>query len=199
MNDRFFDLKKEKQDRMINAALKIFALNGYKNSSTDDIVKQARISKGLLFHYFDSKLGLYSFLYSYSVRYFFMEIEGTVGKEERDFFKLYHGIEQAKFMVLRNYPYMKLFLDRAETETVSEALLATQDNRLQYRQWKEELEKRADMSFAGSEADAEKLQKMVRYTMMGIMTTHLQDQSFQAEMMLEEDLSYLEFVKRLYR
>ena len=55
------------------------------------------------------------------------------------------------------------------------------------------------MSFAGSEADAEKLLKMVRYTMMGIMTTHLQDQSFQAEMMLEEDLSYLEFVKRLYR
>ncbi len=199
MNDRFFDLKKEKQDRMINAALKIFALNGYKNSSTDDIVKQARISKGLLFHYFASKLGLYSFLYSYSVRYFFMEIEGAVGKEERDFFKLYHGIEQAKFMVLRNYPYMKLFLDRAETETVSEALLATQDNRLQYRQWTEELEKRADMSFAGSEADAEKLLKMVRYTMMGIMTTHLQDQSFQAEMMLEEDLSYLEFVKRLYR
>ncbi|MBR1441876.1 MAG: TetR/AcrR family transcriptional regulator, partial [Lachnospiraceae bacterium] len=132
MNDRFFDLKKEKQYRMISAALKIFAENGYRNSSTDDIVKEAHISKGLLFHYFDSKLGLYSFLYSYSVRYLAMEIDSAVGKEERDFFKLYRGIEQAKFMVLRNYPYMKLFLDNAQHETVSEALLATEDYRAQY-------------------------------------------------------------------
>ena len=46
------NLKKEKQDRMINAALKVFAMNGYQKASTDDIVKEAGISKGLLFHYF---------------------------------------------------------------------------------------------------------------------------------------------------
>ena len=51
MNEKFFDLKKEKQDRMINAALKVFALNGYRHASTDDIVREAAISKGLLFHY----------------------------------------------------------------------------------------------------------------------------------------------------
>ena len=50
MNEKFFDLKKEKQDRMINAALKVFALNGYRHASTDDIVREAAISKGLLFH-----------------------------------------------------------------------------------------------------------------------------------------------------
>ena len=55
MNAKFFDLKQEKQDRMVNAALKVFALNGYQHASTDDIVKEAHISKGLLFHYFDSK------------------------------------------------------------------------------------------------------------------------------------------------
>ncbi len=59
MNSKFFDLKKEKQDRMINASLKIFALQGYRHASTDDIVKEAAISKGLLFHYFGSKLGVY--------------------------------------------------------------------------------------------------------------------------------------------
>ena len=56
MNEKFFDLKKEKQDRMINAALKVFALNGYRHASTDDIVREAAISKGLLFHYFENKL-----------------------------------------------------------------------------------------------------------------------------------------------
>ena len=46
MNEKFFDLKKEKQDRMINAALKVFALHGYSPACTDYIVKEAAISKG---------------------------------------------------------------------------------------------------------------------------------------------------------
>ena len=46
----FFDLKKEKQDRMINAALKAFALGGYRHASTDDIVKDAAPSAGRLPH-----------------------------------------------------------------------------------------------------------------------------------------------------
>ena len=46
MNNRFFELPKEKQDRFINAALQIFAKNGYKKASTDEIVKAAGISRG---------------------------------------------------------------------------------------------------------------------------------------------------------
>ncbi len=60
MNAKFFDVKKAKQDAIINAALKSFALNGYKKTSTDVIVREAGISKGLLFHYFISKQGLYA-------------------------------------------------------------------------------------------------------------------------------------------
>ena len=48
MNDKFFDLKSEKQDRMINASLKVFASNGYRHASTDDIVKEA-VSKAASF------------------------------------------------------------------------------------------------------------------------------------------------------
>ena len=66
MNEKFFDLKKEKQDRIINASFEIFSENGYLHASTDDIVKKAEISKGLLFHYFISKIGLYTFLYDYA-------------------------------------------------------------------------------------------------------------------------------------
>lgn len=52
MNNKFFDAAKEKQDRIINAALQVFAVNGYRHASTDEIVRIAGISKGLLFHYF---------------------------------------------------------------------------------------------------------------------------------------------------
>ena len=78
MNEKFFDLKKEKQDRMMNAVLKVFAMQGYRHASTDDIVREAAISKGLLFHYFESKLGAYQFVYDYSVRYMSMELKVSV-------------------------------------------------------------------------------------------------------------------------
>ena len=78
MNEKFFDLNREKQDRMINAALRIFAENGYRHASTDIIVKEAGISKGLLFHYFTSKMGLFSFLFDYSIRYMLFEYDGLL-------------------------------------------------------------------------------------------------------------------------
>ena len=67
MNEKFFDLKREKQDRIMGAAIKFFALYGYENVSTDDMVREAHISKGLLFHYFISKKGLYGFIYTTTV------------------------------------------------------------------------------------------------------------------------------------
>ena len=49
MNEKFFDLAREKQDRMINGAIEVFAKNGYKHASTDDMVKTVGVSKGLWF------------------------------------------------------------------------------------------------------------------------------------------------------
>ncbi|MDR2572521.1 MAG: TetR/AcrR family transcriptional regulator, partial [Oscillospiraceae bacterium] len=51
----------EKRDRVINAAMKEFR-KGFKSACTDEIVREAGISKGLLFHYFGTKDGLYDFL-----------------------------------------------------------------------------------------------------------------------------------------
>jgi len=63
---KFLDLPEEKRERIINAAMKEF-LAGYKKASTDNIVREAGISKGLLFHYFSTKERLYSFLVDYSI------------------------------------------------------------------------------------------------------------------------------------
>ena len=80
MNQKFFDIQKEKQDRVINAALLVFSQNGYRHAGTDEVVKRASISKGLLFHYFESKLGLYVFLYDYAVRFMLLELSGGTQK-----------------------------------------------------------------------------------------------------------------------
>lgn len=117
MNERFFNLKQDKQDRMINAALKIFALNGYKRACTDEIVKEAQISKGLLFHYFVSKAGLYEFIYDYSTRYMKLELSGIVSQEKTSFWERCQSIEAVKAQLMRKYPYMQMFLDVAGEET----------------------------------------------------------------------------------
>lgn len=127
MNAKFFDMKKEKQDATINASLKVFAENGYKKASTDVIVKLAGISKGLLFHYFISKQGLYGFIYDYSVKYMTLELTQSVKKDEKDFFEVLKQIEQAKTRVMKNYPYMQQFLSSIKFETNPEALTALGD------------------------------------------------------------------------
>lgn len=124
MNAKFFDVKKGKQDAIINAALKIFATNGYRKASTDVIVKEAGISKGLLFHYFISKQGLYEFIHDYSVKYMILELTQMVKKSEKDFFVIQQQIEFAKTRVMKNYPYMQQFLSNIKFETHPDALKA---------------------------------------------------------------------------
>ena len=102
MNDKFFDLKQEKQDRMINASLKIFSRGGYRHASTDEIVKEAGISKGLLFHYFPTKLGLYGFLFDYSARFMLLELSREVKRSETDYFALTKQMEQ-HFCTIRGF------------------------------------------------------------------------------------------------
>ena len=55
LNEKFWDLNKIKQRSMIGGALKVFARDGFRHASTDEIVLEAGISKGLLFHYFYNK------------------------------------------------------------------------------------------------------------------------------------------------
>ncbi len=113
MNERFFAQGKEKQDRMMNAAIKCFAIAGYKRTSTDEIVKEAKISKGLLFHYFVSKQGLYEFVYEYCAKYMLMELTRSGIDSELD---LAENVKKLFFTycnVGKQYPYLSLFLEAA--------------------------------------------------------------------------------------
>ena len=195
MNEKFFDLKKEKQDRMINAALKVFAVNGYKHASTDDIVTEASISKGLLFHYFGSKLGLYTFLHDYSVRFMKLELTTGVSSSATDYFEIRKQIEFAKMQVLKNYPYMQQFLDRCASENVSEALTAIESQRSVIRDVYASLKNQADHSLFVENVSFEKLDAMLDYTISGLMGSRFGDDSFRPEMLYEEAVSYLDMMK----
>lgn len=197
MNAKFFDLKKEKQDRMINAALKVFAMQGYKHASTDDIVREAAISKGLLFHYFESKLGAYEFVYEYSVRYMVLEMSTIVSKTETNLFEVMKQMEYARMNATKGYPYMQQFLNRSMSEDVSEVLLATENMRSVLETEYEKLFAQIDYSGFPSGVDGHKLLKMMDFTMKGLMTERFLEDSFQPEMLYAEIIDYLDMMKRL--
>ena len=197
MNEKFFDLKKEKQDRMINAALKVFASNGYKHASTDEIVAEAGISKGLLFHYFGSKLGLYTFLYDYSTRFMKLELTTGVLSSAHDYFEIRKQIEFAKMQVLRNYPYMQRFLESCTSENVKEALMATERQRSVLSDVYAVLKNQTDRSLIVPDISYERLDAMLDYTISGLMNAHFRDASFQPEMLYEEVVSYRDMMKRI--
>lgn len=50
---------RQKYERILQAALKQFATYGYQKTNTDDIARDAEVSKGLIFHYFGKKQVLY--------------------------------------------------------------------------------------------------------------------------------------------
>ena len=197
MNEKFFDLKKEKQDRMINAALKIFGMRGYQFASTDDIVKEAGISKGLLFHYFGSKLGLYSFVYDYSVRFMSLELKAAVDDKETNFFALLKQIETGKLQVLKNYPCMQLFLDKCNTENTKEALLAIEEKKNELTGLYESFDARADLGRLSEDSDPVKLRNILRYTLKNLMEERFLTGSFQAELLYEESIAYIAFLEKL--
>lgn len=196
MNGKFFDLKKEKQDRMINGALKVFALQGYRHASTDDIVREAGISKGLLFHYFGSKIGVYTFIYDYSVRFMTLEL-GAVPAAETDLFSIVKHVEAARMRAMKAYPYMQQFLNRSMLEDVSEALLATEDKKNTLEEFYERIYSRADFSEFPETVQGEKLLKMIDFTVKGLMTQRFLEASFQPEMLYEEICTYLDMLRAI--
>src|SRR5258707_13413797 len=50
----------DKQDRILDAAQRLFVRYGVKRTSVDDIVREAGIAKGTLYLYYDSKNALFA-------------------------------------------------------------------------------------------------------------------------------------------
>ncbi len=192
MNEKFFDLKKEKQDRMINAALKVFGENGFKRASTDEMVKEAEISKGLLFHYFISKQGLYDFVFDYSVRYMMLELASVAGGKETNYFEIYKQVETAKLGVLKNYPSMQLFLNSVMEENQDEISLEIAQKRYDYQEFYKGIFERADYSRFIPIVDVEKMDKIIEYTIRGLMSEY-----DEPEKLTKEIISYLDMLKKV--
>ena len=196
MNEKFFDLKKEKQDRMINAALKVFAENGFRRASTDEMVKEAGISKGLLFHYFISKTGLYEFVFDYSVKYLMMEMTSAVNAQETDYFVIRRQMEKAKTVAMKNFPFMQIFLLRAGQEDVPEAVETVGEMAETLLRMYETILERVDFTSLHA-LSPERLVKIVDYILNGLLAEMVREPDFKPDTYYKEALRYLEELEQV--
>lgn len=120
MSSKFLNLNPEKQERILNAAMQEFAQKGYANASTNEIVKQAGISKGLLFHYFKNKKQLYLFLFNHFVEVLMEEFFEEMDFSERDIFERLKNIMILKTRITTKYPEVFNFMMSAHLEQAAD-------------------------------------------------------------------------------
>lgn len=116
MNDKFFQLPVEKQNRIINAAYKVFSESSYKKAPMSEIANAGNISKALLFHYFENKKELYMYLWNNAIEQTRKSISDYHVTETSDFFEMIRRSLLAKCALMRSYPYLYLFSLKAYYE-----------------------------------------------------------------------------------
>jgi TetR/AcrR family transcriptional regulator len=117
---KFKNLKSEKQNRILNAAIEEFTLNGYKHTSTDTIAKKANISKGSLFHYFRSKKDLFLYLYDYAFDILINQFFEKIVINETDLLARLRHFALLRVELAMKYPHIFDFIRVAYFEEAEE-------------------------------------------------------------------------------
>lgn len=113
----------ERRARLVDAALREFA-RGYHPASTDAIAEAAGISKGLIFHYFGTKKGLFSYLLLYSAEVMNAEYESVV-LDSQDFIENVRAVSRVAVRFTAQQPLVYAFVTKARatlTEILPEGL-----------------------------------------------------------------------------
>jgi TetR/AcrR family transcriptional regulator len=110
MLPKILNLEAKRRDILLNAALKEFATKGFDDASTNVIAKEAGISKGLMFHYVNSKKDLFLFLYDYCADVINKEYLSLMNFNEKDIFKKLRQSYLLQIELLQKHPWIFEFV-----------------------------------------------------------------------------------------
>ena len=115
MIDRFKILPEEKKKRILDAAIEEFAINGYDKASTNSIVRKADISKGILFHYFESKKNLFLYIFDHCMTNLLDKYHSVKETQPKDIFERIMWISLRKIKINNEEPLMNKLVFSAIT------------------------------------------------------------------------------------
>jgi len=127
---KLLNLERGRQETIINAALKEFALKGFDDASTSVIARESGVSKGLLFHYINTKKELFLYLCDYSLKILKTEVVDVANMLESDILERCRQITLLKMEIMHKHPHVFDFF-WVIVFTDSEAVKAELDQRKQ--------------------------------------------------------------------
>jgi len=113
---KFLSLPQEKQNRIVDAAMTLFGEVGYKKAYISEIAAASGISKALVFHYFGSKKGLYSYLVYYTGKIVMTEAQHERDVADKDFFERALVTIRFRLSIKSRYPAMNIFMESVFNE-----------------------------------------------------------------------------------
>lgn len=200
---KIMTMEAEKRERVITEALKEFS-KGYAYANTDEIVKHAEISKGLLFHYFGSKKGVLLFLLKYALNIINAKAK-TVLLEKNDCLENIWLASKMKVDLSFEYPDVIEFLAKAAfsiheifPERLPEDVPDLASSMLLKR-----IMENADMSLFKADIDAQKAQHIILWTMNGFIENlrsdinDTEDYKNHYDRCIEELEGYLQLLRKM--
>jgi len=109
LEDVLLKMDSDKRLRLINSAMKEFGTNRFDKASTNVIVKDAGISKGLLYHYFGTKEALFDYILRFSMQTYGNANVNGIKWEKGDIVDRLKDIARIKIELLESLPYMTIF------------------------------------------------------------------------------------------
>nr|BAD86540.1 hypothetical protein [Staphylococcus aureus] len=204
MNSIFNNLRKDKQKMIVNASIKEFVKSGFDKASTNEIVKQAHISKGSLFNYFNSKKELYCYLISYSTQ-ILEDMYEEIDLSETDLFNRIENIGLQKLYVQQNHPEIFDFLKSIiEEESLEIKAIIEQHVARIYEDGRKKIYTGIDYSKFRDDIDIDKAIEILNWTMYGFGEKGFQQiNSFEnfsnfGELYLKEWNNYAQILKHSF-
>ena len=111
MSNRFahININNGKIQKIINSAFEVFSNNYWEKASTNLIVKQAGISRGLFYHYFKDKQELFDYLVYFSVKVVISDLDKNIDWEDSDFLNRLRQSIIVALKTFEGYPYLMDF------------------------------------------------------------------------------------------
>lgn len=207
MNEKFknLDINNEKVNRIINCALEEFSKNKFEKASTNNIVKAANVSRGLMYHYFTDKQELYDFLKEFSVTQIIEAFNKNFVWEEADLFNRLRQSLRIKLDVFLQYPYLMDFyintLDKKSLDDIKNDVVLTNPNisDLQNKLFLDNI----DLSKFKDDIDIEKAINVIRWTIQKYSEDYQDkvrsnDIELNTEELFEDIDKYIEFLRGLF-
>lgn len=199
MNEKYYNLPKEKQQRILNAGYRVFSQNSYKRSPMREIADEAGISKSLLFHYFLNKKELYMFLWDEGARITIEYLEKCGCYKKLGLFDQMERGMYAKLQIMKIYPDMAAFTIKAFYEKDSEVCEEIQKSYQKYFNMKTEkslVGLNPDDFMPG--LDLEMMYKDMYWAGGGYLWEVMQRGAINAEQLEQDFAKLIDFWKKIY-